>query len=124
MKTLPICRARLAQMRSAAALAAAPTDSKITAATVYLDRAVVTRTAAAELVPGGQELTFTGLPAGLVEQSLQVSGRTTARHFARTAGLNHPITFARFRQTTVRPRFRAGGRAQREFAPNHRLAGD
>ena len=123
MKTLPICRALLALVLSAAALAAAPTDSKITAATVYLDRAVVTRTAA-ELVPGVQELTFTGLPAGLVEQSLQVSGRTTARHFARTAGLNHPITFARFRQTTVRPRFRAGGRAQREFAPNHRLAGD
>jgi uncharacterized protein (TIGR02231 family) len=78
MKTLPICRALLALMLSAAALAAAPTDSKITAATVYLDRAVVTRTAAAELVPGVQELTFTGLPAGLVEQSLQVSGRGTA----------------------------------------------
>jgi uncharacterized protein (TIGR02231 family) len=78
MKTLPICRALLALMLSAAALAAAPTDSKITAATVYLDRAVVTRTATAELVPGVQELTFTGLPAGLVEQSLQVSGRGTA----------------------------------------------
>ena len=48
MKTLPICRALLALMLSAAALAAAPTDSKITAATVYLDRAVVTRTAAAD----------------------------------------------------------------------------
>lgn len=78
MKTLPICRALLALVLSAAALAAAPTDSKITAATVYLDRAVVTRTAAAELVPGVQELTFAGLPAGLVEQSLQVSGRGTA----------------------------------------------
>jgi uncharacterized protein (TIGR02231 family) len=78
MKTLPTCRALLALVLSTAALAAAPTDSKITAATVYLDRAVVTRTATAELVPGVQELTFTGLPAGLVEQSLQVSGRGTA----------------------------------------------
>ena len=48
MKTLPICRALLPLVLSAAALAAAPTDSKITAATVYLDRAVVTRTAAAD----------------------------------------------------------------------------
>lgn len=124
MKTLPICRALLALMLSAAALAAAPTDSKITAATVYLDRAVVTRTATAELVPGVQELTFTGLPAGLVDQSLQVSGRATARYFARTARLNNPITFARFRQSAVRLRLRGGGRARREFAPNHRLAGD
>jgi len=68
----------LALVLSAAALTAAPTDSKITAATVYLDRAVVTRTAAAELVPGVQELTFTALPANLVDQSLQVSGRGTA----------------------------------------------
>ncbi len=68
----------LALFLSAAALAAAPTDSKITAATVYLDRAVVTRTATAELVPGVQELTLTGLPANLVDQSLQVSGRGTA----------------------------------------------
>jgi uncharacterized protein (TIGR02231 family) len=68
----------LAFFLSAAALAAAPVESKITAATVYLDRAVVTRTATAELVPGVQELTFTGLPAGLVDQSLQVSGRGTA----------------------------------------------
>ena len=121
MKILPACRALVL---SAAPFAAAPTDSKITAATVYLDRAVVTRTATAELVPGVQELTFTGLPAGLVDPSLQVSGRTTARYFARTAGLNSPITFARFRQRAVRPRLRGGGRAQREFAPNHRLAGD
>jgi uncharacterized protein (TIGR02231 family) len=68
----------LAFFLSAAALAAEPTDSKITAATVYLDRAVVTRTATAELVPGVQELTFAGLPANLVDQSLQVSGRGTA----------------------------------------------
>lgn len=117
MKILPACRALVL---SAATFAAAPTDSKITAATVYLDRAVVTRTATAELVPGVQELTFTGL----VDQSLQVSGRATARYFARTAGLNNPITFARFRQRAVRPRLRGGGRAQREFAPNHSLAGD
>jgi uncharacterized protein (TIGR02231 family) len=68
----------LALFLSAAALVAEPTESKITAATVYLDRAVVTRSATAELVPGVQELTFSGLPAGLVDQSLQVSGRGTA----------------------------------------------
>ena len=75
MKSLPHL---LAFLLSAGALAAAPTDSKITAATVYLDRAVVTRTATAELVPGVQELTFAGLPANLVDQSLQVAGRGTA----------------------------------------------
>lgn len=75
MKSLPHL---LALLLSGAALAAAPVDSRITAATVYLDRAVVTRTATAELVPGVQELTFAGLPAGLVDQSLQVAGRGTA----------------------------------------------
>lgn len=60
-------------------LAAAPVDSSITAVTVYTDRAVVTRTAAVELAGGTAELVFANLPEGLVDQSLQVSGRGTAQ---------------------------------------------
>lgn len=77
MKNLPRLAA-LAALFAVAALPAAPVDSRLTAATVYLDRAVVTRTATTELTPGVQELTFAALPASLVDQSLQVSGRGTA----------------------------------------------
>ncbi|MES1166900.1 MAG: mucoidy inhibitor MuiA family protein [Pseudomonadota bacterium] len=52
--------------------------SVISAVTVYPDRAVVTRTAALDLAAGTQEIVFAGLPATLVDQSLQVSGRGTA----------------------------------------------
>jgi uncharacterized protein (TIGR02231 family) len=52
--------------------------SVISAVTVYPDRAVVTRTAALDLAPGTQEIVFAGLPATLVDQSLQVSGRGSA----------------------------------------------
>ena len=70
-----------------AALAAAPAllpaaaitpSSQLTAATVYLDRAVLTRTARVDLPAGQSELVFERLPAGLVDQSLQVTGRGTA----------------------------------------------
>ena len=57
---------------------AASLDSSITAATVYLDRAVVTRTAVLDLTTGEHELVFANLPAGLVDDSLQVAGRGTA----------------------------------------------
>lgn len=65
----------------AAALSAAPlpVDSKISAVTVYTDRAVVTRSATVELVGGTMELTFANLPQALDERSLQVSGRGTAQ---------------------------------------------
>lgn len=63
----------------AAALRAAPVDSKISAVTVYTDRAVVTRTASVELAGGQIELTFANLPEALLDQSLQVSGRGTAQ---------------------------------------------
>ena len=53
-------------------------SSSITAATVYADRAVVTRTARIDLPAGQSELTFAGLPAELSDQSLQVAGRGTA----------------------------------------------
>ncbi len=59
-------------------LAAAPVDSRISAVTVYADRAVVTRTATVQLAPGATELVFAHLPASLLEQSLQAGGRGTA----------------------------------------------
>lgn len=63
----------------AAALAAAPVDSTISAVTVYTDRAVVTRTATVDLGGGQAELVFANLPESLVDQSVQVSGRGTAQ---------------------------------------------
>jgi hypothetical protein len=61
-----------------AALRAGPVDSHISAATVYLDRAVVTRTAIADLAAGEHSLVFERLPANLLDQSLQASGHGTA----------------------------------------------
>ena len=55
-----------------------PADSAITAATVYPDRAVLTRTASALAIPAGtSELTFAGLPAALQDESVQVSTKCT-----------------------------------------------
>ncbi len=53
-------------------------DSKISAVTVYQDRAVVTRSATIDLPGGLAELVFANLPQALNEQSLQVSGQGTA----------------------------------------------
>jgi uncharacterized protein (TIGR02231 family) len=65
---------------SAAWAAPLPARSNITAATVYLDRAVVTRSAALELATTGiTEVTFEKLPAHLLDESLQVSGRGAAQ---------------------------------------------
>ena len=70
---LPFTLAALAAGLSAAV------DSRITAVTVYTDRAVVTRSATADLAAAGvHELVFEKLPATLNEQSLQVSGKGTA----------------------------------------------
>ena len=55
-----------------------PVSSQLTSATVYRDRAVVTRIAHVDLATGETQLSFEKLPAGLVEQSLQVSGRGTS----------------------------------------------
>ncbi|RXK54492.1 mucoidy inhibitor MuiA family protein [Oleiharenicola lentus] len=60
-------------------LSAAPVDSRISAVTVYQDRAVVTRTATVQLSGGTAELIFAHLPQALNEQSLQVSGKGTAQ---------------------------------------------
>jgi len=65
----------------AVALAAPlPAQSAIIAVTVYTDRAIVTRTAALDLAATGTaEVTFENLPATLLDQSLQVSGRGAAQ---------------------------------------------
>ena len=62
-----------------AALSAAPVDSKISAVTVYADRAVITRTATLAVGAGQTELVFANLPESLLDQSLQVTGRGTAQ---------------------------------------------
>ena len=57
-----------------------PAKSNITAVTVYLDRAIVTRSATLDLAATGvADVTFEKLPANLVDQSLQVSGRGAAQ---------------------------------------------
>ncbi len=67
----------LCPLSSAATPVAAP--STISAATVYADRAVVTRTAHLDSIPAGaNELTFENLPANLATASLQVTGRGPA----------------------------------------------
>ena len=65
----------------ASALAAPlPAPSSIHAVTVYADRAIVTRAAPLELpATGTVEVTFDKLPANLLDQSLQVSGRGAAQ---------------------------------------------
>ncbi|HTB80648.1 MAG TPA: mucoidy inhibitor MuiA family protein [Opitutaceae bacterium] len=55
-----------------------PVSSQITAATVYADGAIVTRTAHLDLPAGQTELILEKLPDALVDQSLQVSGHGTA----------------------------------------------
>jgi hypothetical protein len=56
-----------------------PLSSRIVAATVYADRAIVTRVAHVDLASGQAELSFEKLPANLVDQSLQVSGHGAAQ---------------------------------------------
>jgi uncharacterized protein (TIGR02231 family) len=57
--------------------AAVPLESRLRAATVYPDRAVVGRAAKARVVGGTNEMIFEGLPATLVDESVQVSARGT-----------------------------------------------
>ena len=52
--------------------------SKITAATVYNDRASVTRSAEVKILAGSHNLVFTGLPLGLFPNSLRVEGASKA----------------------------------------------
>jgi len=78
MNRLRLSSLLVALLFAPVALVAADLASRITAVTVYTDRAVVTRSATAELAPGITELVFPELPSGLQDQSLQVSGSGTA----------------------------------------------
>lgn len=71
---LPLFFAALAASVLAAPV---PADSSIIAATVYPDRAVVTRSASLSIPAGGGEIVFSGLPASLVDDSVQVSAKGT-----------------------------------------------
>ena len=72
--------AALMVLASALCVGAPNADSRISAVTVYADRAVVTRLATIAVPAAGPlEIVFANLPASLVEQSLQVSGRGTAQ---------------------------------------------
>ncbi len=55
-----------------------PLPTRITAATVYPDRALVTRNGTLELTPGLHEITLENLPASLLDASLQAAGQGTA----------------------------------------------
>ncbi len=63
---------------TAASAAPVPAESTLTAATIYPDRAVVTRTAAQLDVPAGTtEISFAQLPAALLDESVQVAANGT-----------------------------------------------
>src|SRR5882672_4024247 len=83
MKTLRVrfaCALFPALLSTAAFSAPLSAKSTITAVTVYTDRAVVTRSAPLDLgATGVTEVTFEKLPANLLDQSLQVSGRGAAQ---------------------------------------------
>lgn len=53
-------------------------NHRITAVTVYPDRALITRTAHLDLVPGTYVVTMANLPARLLEDSVRSAGRGTA----------------------------------------------
>jgi uncharacterized protein (TIGR02231 family) len=60
---------------AALASATVAAESTLSAATVYPDRAVVSRRAQVSVGAGTTELTFAGLPASLMDESVQVSAR-------------------------------------------------
>src|SRR5882724_2902409 len=79
MKTSLVLLASLLAFVSAARAAKLSANSSITAVTVYADRAVITRTAGLDVAAGAVELVFEKLPAALLDQSLQVTGRGRAQ---------------------------------------------
>ena len=66
-------------------------SSKISAVTVYSDRALVTRTDRLTLQPGKYELLFKDLPAGILEDSIYATGKGSA--LAKILGLDIKRTF-------------------------------
>ena len=49
--------------------------SKIRAVTVFMDKALITRSAALTLAPGDYRLVFDGLPENIISESIQVEGK-------------------------------------------------
>ncbi len=78
VRLLAACLWLLASGALRAAAAPEPVESTLGAATVYTDRAVVTRTATLDLAAGEHELTFENLPSALLDDSLQVTAHGTA----------------------------------------------
>jgi uncharacterized protein (TIGR02231 family) len=62
----------------AADLKRIPASSRITAVTVYPDRALTTRSASLNLKPGSYLVTFDGLPALIQDDSIRVEGKGSA----------------------------------------------
>jgi len=77
-KTILISLLTILFLSFPAAVSAERANSRISAVTVYRDRAIITRTASVQLAAGEQVLSFENLPAALVDQSLQASGRGIA----------------------------------------------
>ncbi|MBL9205073.1 MAG: mucoidy inhibitor MuiA family protein [Opitutaceae bacterium] len=75
--------------------------SQLKAVTVYGDRAVLTRSARADIPAGTSELVLAALPAALMDESLQVSGRGLAG--VTLLDVNARVTFV---ETTPDPRLR------------------
>jgi uncharacterized protein (TIGR02231 family) len=96
MKTLHLLPFLL--LSSSLFLRASPVDSRISAATVYVDRAVITRIATVELAAGEHAIVFERLPAALLDQSLQASGRGTAG--ATILDVNAQTTYVDFTPNT------------------------
>ncbi len=79
MKTPLLFLALFASSVASALSAPVTARSKLSAVTVYFDRAVVTRVAGLDVAAGPLELVFERLPASLADQSLQVSGHGSAQ---------------------------------------------
>ncbi len=78
----------LAALATTLVAAEPPVDSKITAVTVYRDRAIVTRSATLSLETGSHRLTFGKVPLDAEEASLRASTTSSA---AEILGLSHQI---------------------------------
>lgn len=97
---LPALTFLFSALISVASAAPIPAVSSITAATVYADRAIVTRSARVDLPAGESELTFADLPLLILENSVQVAGRGT------TATILDVVTRTTYIELTADPRIK------------------
>lgn len=68
----------LVLMKGVGAAQGLEADAKITAVTVYRDRALITRNVSLDLEPGDYEVVFPHLPGAILNDSLRSSGKGTA----------------------------------------------